>query len=113
VALERARRTVIVIDDGTPRNAPAEGLYNYLTRDGMPPTELLAEGRSEVERYGGLIARSEATGARRTGNGFEAITADGGSILPGGWVVTTGLTDELPEVPGVRELWGTDVVHCP
>src|ERR1035438_10328759 len=79
----------------------------------MPPAELLAEGRSEVERYGGLIARSEATGARRTGNGFEAITADGGSILARRLVVTTGLTDELPEVPGVRELWGTDVVHCP
>ena len=52
VALGRARRTVIVLDEGSPRNAPADGVHNYLTRDGMPPAELLAAGRKEAEQYG-------------------------------------------------------------
>jgi thioredoxin reductase len=113
VALGRARRTVIVLDDGTPRNAPAEGVHNYLTRDGMPPAELLAAGRKEAEQYGALILRAEATSARQAGDGFEVTTSDGETVLARRLIVTTGLTDELPDVPGLRELWGRDVVHCP
>jgi thioredoxin reductase len=113
VALGRSRRTVIVLDDGTPRNAPAGGVHNYLTRDGMPPAELLAAGRREAEGYGAVIARGEATAARRAGDGFEVTTADGGIIAARRLLVTTGLADELPDVPGVRELWGGDVLHCP
>jgi thioredoxin reductase len=113
VALGRARRAVIVLDDGSPRNAPARGVHNYLTRDGMPPAELLAAGRREAEGYGVIVARGEAISARRTDHGFEVTAGDGEMISARRLVVTTGLADELPEVPGVRELWGTDVVHCP
>jgi thioredoxin reductase len=113
VALGRSRRTVVVLDDGTPRNAPADGVHNFLTRDGTPPAELLGEGRAEVEAYGGVIVRAAATGARRAGDGFEVTTGGGEVIQARRLVVTTGLTDELPDVPGVRELWGSDVVHCP
>src|SRR6185437_9469160 len=113
VALGRARRSVIVLDDGAPRNAPADGVHNYLTRDGMPPSELLAAGRKEAEQYGALIVRAEATAARPAGAGFEVTTGDGETVLARRLVVTTGLTDELPDVPGVRELWGRDVLHCP
>src|SRR5260370_39090543 len=113
VALGRARRAVIVLDDGSPRNAPAHGVHNYLTRDGMPPAELLAAGRREAEGYGVIVARGEAISARRTDHGFEVTAGDGEMISAGRLVVTSGLADELPEVPGVRELWGTDVVHCP
>jgi thioredoxin reductase len=112
VALGRSRRTVAVLDDGTPRNAPAAGVHNFLTRDGTPPAELLGEGRAEVEAYGGVIVRAEATGARRAGDGFAVTTGDGEVIEARRLVVTTGLTDQLPDVPGVRELWGSDVVHC-
>ena len=115
-ALLRSRRTVIVLDDGRPRNAPAAGVHNFLTRDGTPPAELLAAGRAEVEGYGGVIVSAEATAARPDGNGFLVTTGAGSKVSPV-WarrlVVTTGLVDELPDVPGVRELWGSDVVHCP
>jgi thioredoxin reductase len=113
VALGRSRRTVIVLDDGTPRNAPADGVHNFLTRDGAPPAELLALGRDEVEAYGGLIVATAATGARRTDDGFAVTTGDGQVIRARRLVVATGLTDHLPDVPGVRELWGSDVLHCP
>jgi len=115
-ALLRSRRTVIVLDDGRPRNAPAAGVHNFLTRDGTPPAELLAAGRGEVEAYGGVIVSAEATAARRDGDGFAVTTGDGPGdslVRARRLVVTTGLVDELPDVPGVRELWGSDVVHCP
>lgn len=113
VALARSRRAVIVLDDGTPRNAPADGVHNFLTRDGTAPGELLAAGRAEVEHYGGLIARATATAARRAGGGFEVRTGDGEPVRARRLVATTGLADELPDVPGVREMWGSDVLHCP
>jgi len=112
-ALGRSRRTVIVLDDGKPRNAPAAGVHNFLSREGIPPGELLAAGRREVEAYGGLIVSAEATAARRDGDGFAVTTGDGSQVRARRLVVTTGLVDELPDVPGVRELWGSDVVHCP
>jgi thioredoxin reductase len=113
VALLRSRRTVIVLDDGRPRNAPAAGVHNFLSRDGTPPAELLAAGRSEVEAYGGRIVGAEATDARRDGDGFAVALGDGDVVRARRLVVTTGLVDELPDVPGVRELWGSDVIHCP
>src|SRR5688572_19028395 len=65
LTLARSRRRTIVIDAGAPRNAPAEGVHGFLTRDGIPPAELLAIGRQEIERYGGLIVHGKAQAARR------------------------------------------------
>ena len=113
LTLARARRRTIVIDAGSPRNAPAEGVHGFLTRDGTSPAELLAIGRQEVERYGGLIVRGQAKEARRVAAGFEVTLDDGGVVLARRLIVTTGLVDELPEIPGVRERWGRDVLHCP
>ncbi|MBV9380515.1 MAG: NAD(P)/FAD-dependent oxidoreductase [Streptosporangiaceae bacterium] len=113
VVLGRSRRAVIVIDAGAPRNAPADGVHTFLTRDGMPPAALLEAGRHEVDRYGGLRLRGEASAARRTERGFEVTLGDGTAIAARRLLVATGLTDELPDVPGVRERWGRDVVHCP
>jgi thioredoxin reductase len=100
VALLRARRSVLVVDAGEPRNAPAEGVHNYLAREGTSPADLFAIGRAEVESYGGTIVSAAATGIDRV---------DGGRRL----LVATGLVDELPDVPGVAERWGSDVLHCP
>src|SRR5690349_22603730 len=77
VALGRSRRSVTVLDAGSPRNAPAEGVHNFLTRDGTPPAELLALGRKEVEQYGGMIVSGEARHAQRIPGGFT-VTADDG-----------------------------------
>jgi thioredoxin reductase len=111
--LARSRRAVMVIDAGAPRNAPAEGVHGLLARDGTPPGELLAQGRAEVRRYGGVVVDGEVTGATRDGDGFIVALTDGRSVRARRLLVTTGLVDELPDVAGLRERWGRDVLHCP
>lgn len=111
--LGRALRSVLVIDSGTPRNAPAAGVHGYLSRDGMNPGGLLSVGRSEVRSYGGTVIGGEAVSARRTPDGFEVALGDGRRFSGRRLLVTTGLTDELPPIDGLREQWGKGVVHCP
>jgi thioredoxin reductase len=113
LALARARRTVLVIDAGEPRNAPAGHVHNYLGREGTPPGELLAIGRGEVAGYGGQVTTGSVTGTQRLDDGFRVDLADGRAVRARRLLVTTGLTDELPDLPGLRELWGSDVLHCP
>jgi thioredoxin reductase len=113
VALGRALRSVLVIDAGRPRNAPAEGIHNYLTRDGVPPAEFAARGREEVRRYGGTFADAEVTSVARDGDLFSVTMTDGTVVSARRLLVTTGLTDVLPEIPGLRERWGRTVLHCP
>jgi thioredoxin reductase len=111
--LARSRRAVAVIDAGAPRNAPAEGVHGLLGRDGTPPGELLARGRAEVRSYGGAVVDGEVAAVRRLPEGFEVELADGRTSRARRLLVTIGLVDELPEVKGLRERWGRDVVHCP
>lgn len=114
LVLTRARRAVLVVDGGRPRNAPAAHLHGYLSRDGLAPDELLAKGRQEVRAYGGEIVDGTATGAAAAGeDGFQVSLADGQPISTRQLLVTTGLYDELPDVPGLRERWARDVLHCP
>ncbi|WP_329001436.1 NAD(P)/FAD-dependent oxidoreductase [Kribbella sp. NBC_00709] len=113
LALVRSRRSVLVVDDGTPRNAPADGVHNFLTRDGTPPGEIYALGRQEVIGYGGEFADGTVTTARQDDDGFTVELADGTTYRSRRLLVTTGLTDVLPDVPGLAERWGKDVIHCP
>jgi thioredoxin reductase len=113
MCLGRARRTVLVLDAGAPRNAPASGVHNFLTRDGIPPAELVALGVDEVARYGGQVRHARAVAARRAETGFAVTTADGNTANARRLLVATGLVDELPGVPGLPERWGRDVLHCP
>ncbi len=110
VALGRALRSVLVIDSGQGRNAPAEGIHNFLTRDGMTPDGFRAAGRAEVERYGGQVIEGEVVSAVP---GFEVTLADGSVHRARRLLVTSGLVDQLPAVPGLAERWGTKVLHCP
>jgi thioredoxin reductase len=113
LALSRARRSVLVVDGGEPRNAPAAEMHNYLGRDGTPPGDLLAAGRAEVAGYGGTIEPGQVVSAARDDDGFTVTLDDGRTVHARRLLVTTGLVDELPEVPGLRERWGHDVLHCP
>lgn len=115
VALARSRRRVLVIDAGTPRNARADGVHNFLTREGTPPADLFALGRAEVESYGGEVLSGEVTRVWRNadGKGFTVVLADGHELSARRILVTTGATDELPDIPGLAERWGHDVLHCP
>jgi len=122
LVLGRARRRVAVIDAGQPRNAPAAHMQGFLGSDGLPPAELIARGRAEVAGYGvELIAGTvtavvpsgitpKSTSAQRR---FQVTLSDGSVLETRAVLVTTGLRDEIPDVPGVRERWGRDLLHCP
>ena len=112
--LSRARWRVLVLDDGTPRNAPADGVHNWLTRDGLPPAEIARIGRAEVIGYGGVVRDARVTGAQALpSGGFTVTTADGDRVTGRRLLVTTGLIDELPAVEGLAERWGAEVFACP
>jgi thioredoxin reductase len=114
LVLSRARRRVVVLDDGTPRNAPATHMHGYLSRDGMPPSEFLALGRDEVSRYGGEVVDRAVTDVVPDGpDGFWVLLTGGDRIRARRLLVTTGLRDELPDVPGLADRWARDVLHCP
>lgn len=114
LVLGRARRSVLVIDTGGPRNAPAAHMQGYLSRDGMSPMEFLAVGREEIARYGVELVRDRAVDVAKDADGEFDVTLEGGRTVHGRrLVVATGLADELPKVPGVAERFGRDVLHCP
>ncbi len=114
VALARSRRSVLVVDAGQPRNAPAAGVHNYLGREGARPADLLVDGRAEVASYGGSVVPGVVTAVRREDDGGFRVTLDDGRELAARrLLVATGLVDELPDLPGLAERWGRDVLHCP
>jgi thioredoxin reductase len=110
LVLTRARRRVVVIDAGEPRNAPAAHMQGFLSRDGTAPARLLEEGRAEVAGYGAEIV---AERVERIEAGFAVHLASGRTLHARRVLVTTGLRDELPDVPGLRDRWARDVLHCP
>ncbi len=114
LVLSRARRQVLVADAGEPRNALAAHMYGYLSRDGFDPVQLLACGRAEVAKYGGAFVEGVVTEVVSDGRtGFRLLFASGERISARRVLVTTGLRDELPDIPGLAERWARDVLHCP
>jgi thioredoxin reductase len=111
--LARARRRVTVVDAGAPRNAPADGVHALLGLDGVSPAELLARGRAEVTGYGGEVIAGEVGDVSPAPEGFKIKMTNGDRLHARRLLIATGLVDELPEIPGLRERWGRDVVHCP
>ena len=110
LVLGRARRSVLVVDGGSPRNAPAAHMQGYLSRDGMPPAELLEIGRAEVQRYGVEIVVNEVVGVH---SGFTVQLGSGAVVAAERLLLATGVADELPSIVGARERWGRDLLHCP
>jgi thioredoxin reductase len=116
VALARSRRSVLVVDAGDPRNAPASHVHNFLSRDGTPPSKLSAAGRAEVTGYGGRVETGRVTALARDGARFGVqISAEAGprTVAARRLLVATGVRDVLPNVPGLAARWGIDVLHCP
>lgn len=111
--LGRCRRTVLVCDSGTPRNAAAHELHGYLTRDGLPPLELLRLGREELRQYDIELRDAAVTGVARSGERFEVTLRDGQPVHAHAVLLATGVHDELPAVPGLRECYGITAHHCP
>ncbi|MDQ0736291.1 NAD(P)/FAD-dependent oxidoreductase [Arthrobacter agilis] len=113
LVLGRARRNVVVIDAGTPRNAPADAAYGFVTRDGTAPGQLVALARQDLAPYGVEFLDAGAETAREVTEGWSVTTADGRSVEGRHLVLATGLRDVLPAVPGAREAWGRGLLQCP
>jgi thioredoxin reductase len=114
LVLGRARRSVLVIDDGAPRNAAAERMHGFLTRDGTPPSEMMRIARAEVGRYPTVaMLDAHAVSAHDTALGFVVGTADGAQVIGRRLLLTTGVFDALPAVEGLPERWGRSVFVCP
>jgi thioredoxin reductase/SAM-dependent methyltransferase len=113
VTLARARRSVLVVDAGRPRNAVAGRVHNHLGREGSTPAELAAAARADVTGYGGHVVAGTVTAATRDDDGFRVALADGCSVWARRLLVASGGVDVLPDVPGLADRWGRDVLHCP
>ena len=111
--LSRQRRSVIVIDAGAPRNAPAAHLHGLVGFDGRAPSELIAAGRREVRSYGGEICAGRALDVTRTTDGRFRVHLTGGHTIRARRVLlASGVIDELPDIDGIAGHWGRDVIHC-
>jgi thioredoxin reductase len=89
-------------------------MHGFLSRDGMPPAQLLAVGRDEVSGYGATITTGTVAQVVHCGDkGFQGVLADGQRVKSRKLLVTTGLHDDLPDVPGLADRWAKDVLHCP
>lgn len=112
--LARQRRSVLVVDDNSPRNAPSAHMHGYLGHDGVDPGTLLAAGRDEVRRHGGEVLTGRVlTVTRRDDGRFRLALTGGHSLVARRVLAATGLTDLLPAIDGIAGQWGKGVVHCP
>ncbi|HEM7803351.1 NAD(P)/FAD-dependent oxidoreductase [Burkholderia cenocepacia] len=113
--LARARRRVLVIDAGRPRNRFAEHAHGFFGQDGKPPAQIVAEARAQLAAYP-TVQRidGEARTAERDAHGrFHVTLADGSRASADRLILATGIRDELPALPGLAERWGVTVLHCP
>ena len=112
--LARARRRVLVIDSGLPRNRYADASHGFLGQDRSAPRTILETARRQLREYPTAELREdEALGARGTRDAFEVTFASGDAVRARRLVLATGVVDELAPIPGLRELWGRGVLHCP
>ncbi|EXF24492.1 oxidoreductase [Nesterenkonia sp. AN1] len=122
-SLGRALRRTLILDAGEPRNRFADQMHNILGHDGASPDQLVAAGRKEAQRYGvehltaGVHRVSESTrtdSTEKTGPRELVVTLDSGvQLFTRTVIAASGLTDELPPIPGLAERWGKSVLHCP
>ncbi|KAA0582960.1 NAD(P)/FAD-dependent oxidoreductase [Azospirillum sp. Sh1] len=112
--LARARRRVLVVDEGLRRNRFASHSHGFLGQDGRPPGEIASEARDQLMRYPTVTWMTGRAGeAARTGEGFQIIDQDGIAYRGRRLLIAVGVVDELPAIPGLAEGWGRSVFHCP
>jgi thioredoxin reductase len=112
--LGRSLRKVLVCDTGHPRNAASRAMHGYLTRDGMPPSEFLRVAREQMLQYETVELLNAEVVAAECVNGRFRVTLNGGiQHVSRKLLIATGVSDNLPDLPGFRELYGVAVFHCP
>jgi thioredoxin reductase len=104
-----------VCDTGNPRNAVSLALHGYLTRDGISPAEFRELARRDLEKYDTIELRNVGVTAAacRTDKRFDVTLADRQVVTARKLLLATGVCDDLPEIDGIRELYGRSVFHCP
>lgn len=113
LTLGRARRRVLVVDAGEPRNRFAAHMHGVLGHEGIDPAELLRRGREEAGAYDVRIRPGTVEHVEDADGGLTLTLTGGDAVFARALVVASGLADELPDIPGLAEQWGTAVVHCP
>jgi len=112
--IARARRSVCIIDTGSPRNRFAAHSHGFFTQDGAEPDTMLASARLQVAAYPtATFIEGEAISAVREPDGFSVRLATGEALESTKLVLAFGISDELPAIPGLAERWGRSVLHCP
>lgn len=113
-ALARARRQVLVIDAGQPRNRFAAAVHNVFGHDDTPPATLLAQGRAELLRYPtATVIAGQAIKAATDAAGFSIVLEDGQIFETRTVILAGGVRDVLPPLDGLQARWGRSVLHCP
>jgi thioredoxin reductase len=113
LVLGRARRDVVVIDAGMPRNTPADAAYGFVTRDGTTPERLLELAREDLEPYGVRLVDGTAERAAEESDGWSVRLPDGAKVRGRQLILASGLRDVIPDIPGAREAWGRGLLQCP
>lgn len=114
LTLGRSARKTVVFDTGAPRNRPAAHAHNFFTRDGVPPSEILAIGREQLKPYPSVqLMQEEVISAEKNGTHFQLKTASGKLFNARSIILATGVKDILPDIEGVAALWGNRIIHCP
>jgi thioredoxin reductase len=112
--LGRCRRSVLLCDTGRPRNRASKAIHGYLTRDGTPPAEFLAIARAQLQQYTTVELRDiEVLAAECRESQFVVTLAGGEQVVSRKLLLATGVVDNLPDVAGIRDLYGRSVFHCP
>ncbi|MDB5195884.1 MAG: NAD(P)/FAD-dependent oxidoreductase [Flaviaesturariibacter sp.] len=114
VVLGRCQRKILVFDSQQYRNMYSHGMHNFLTRDDILPSGFIDLAHPEVAKYGGRIIYKKIVTAKKNEDGFFlVIDVEGTTYLSKKLLVATGLSDNLPTVPGFNECYGKSVFHCP
>ncbi|WP_448956724.1 NAD(P)/FAD-dependent oxidoreductase [Labrys neptuniae] len=111
--LARARRRVLLVDAGQPRNRFVTSSHGFLGQDGRPPRDIIATALTQLTAYPSFrFVAGEVSGARKSGDGFEIETRE--AVLRGRrLILATGVRDELPAIAGIHERWGQSIFSCP
>ena len=112
--LGRARRKITVLDTGLPRNRFAGHSHGLLGHDHKPPLDILVEARQQLARYPTVkLVNARADSVSGAIDNFSVLTADGKSLAARRLILSYGVADQMPKVPGFAESWGTSIVPCP
>jgi thioredoxin reductase len=114
LVLGRARRHIVIVDSGEPRDSHVSCVHNVFTRDGATPADLLEAAQRDLAGFSSVVLqRGRAVDVSRRHDYFETVLSDGACLHSRALLLAYGVVDELPPIEGLRQLWGHSALHCP